>query len=215
VSIVTGTDPSGAVRVARLAGQLGVPPERLGGLDPELAVRIDQRLSDLQEAAHTDELTGVLRRGAGLAALQRELGRAQRHGDRRLAVAFVDLTSLKSVNDTKGHAAGDVILRELAAALTRRLRAYDLILRWGGDEFVAVLSQAGLESAQRIMEDVHQDFNARTGRRFGVGLAEIADGEDPEDLVARADQDYYLRRRSDREADSRQKRQGRSAHSPA
>jgi len=90
-----------------------------------------------------DDLTGTLRRGAGLAALEREIGRARRHGDHLLTVAFIDLDSLKSVNDSSGHAAGDALLCELAGALTRRLRAYDLVVRWGGDEFVVALSHAG------------------------------------------------------------------------
>jgi diguanylate cyclase (GGDEF)-like protein len=204
-----------ADRIARLSSRLGLPAERLASLDPDLAALLDDRLAQLQEAAHTDELTGVMRRGAGLAALQRELGRAHRHGDRRLAVAFVDVTSLKSINDSHGHAAGDEVLQELAAALRRRLRAYDLILRWGGDEFVVVLSHTGSESAHRILDEVRNDFEARSGCQFRIGVAEIAAGEDAESLIARADRDYYLRRRRERDGDSTQNRQGREAHSPA
>src|SRR2546422_4921884 len=83
----------------RLARELDVPAERVAGLSPDLADLISARLRALQEAAHVDDLTGTLRRGAGLAALGREIGRARRHGDHRFTVAFVDLDSLKSVND--------------------------------------------------------------------------------------------------------------------
>ncbi|MBO0686328.1 MAG: GGDEF domain-containing protein [Candidatus Dormibacteraeota bacterium] len=200
----------------RLAGELEVARDRLAGLPLDVAELISVRLRELQEAAHIDELTGALRRGAGLAALQREVGRARRHGDHRLAVGFIDLKSLKSVNDSAGHAAGDAVLRELAGALKRRLRGYDLVVRWGGDEFVIALSQAGQESALRILREVERDFRRRTGRSFDVGVAEIEAEGGAEDLVARADADLYARRRDrERAGESTQKRQGRSLHSPA
>ena len=200
----------------RLARELGVPLERLEGFPPDLVLLIGARLRELQEAAHVDDLTGTLRRGAGRAALDREIGRARRHGDNLLTVAFIDLDSLKSVNDSGGHAAGDALLCELAGALRRRLRAYDLVIRWGGDEFVVALSHAGRESARRILRDVEHDFRERTGHAFDVGVAEIGPEDGAEELVARADADLYARRRGrDRWGESRQKRQGRSLQSPA
>src|SRR5436853_433375 len=157
----------------RLARELDVPPERLQRLPSDLALLISTRLALLQEAAHVDDLTSTLRRGAGLAALEREIGRARRHGDHLLTVAFIDLEALKSVNDSSGHAAGDALLCELAGALRRRLRAYDLIMRWGGDEFVVALSHAGDKSTRRILQEVENDFRGRTGHDFDVGVAEI------------------------------------------
>ena len=200
----------------RLAAELGVPRERLAGLSPDLALLISDRLRALQETAHVDDLTGTLRRGAGLAALEREVRRARRHGDHLFTVAFMDLDSLKSVNDSSGHAAGDALLRELAGALKRRLRAYDLVMRWGGDEFVVALSHAGQKSARRILEEVEHDFGARTGHHFDIGVAEIEPEGGAEELVARADADLYAHRRGrERSGESRQKRHGRSLHSPA
>ena len=200
----------------RLARELGVPLERLLGLSPDLALLISARLRALHEAAHVDDLTGTLRRGAGLAALDREIGRARRHGDHLLTVAFIDLDSLKSVNDSSGHAAGDALLCELAGALKRRLRGYDLVVRWGGDEFVVALSHAGQESARRVLQEIEQDFRGRTGHNFDVGVAQIGPEGGAEELVARADADLYARRRArERWGESRQKRQGRSLHSPA
>jgi diguanylate cyclase (GGDEF)-like protein len=199
-----------------LAAELGVPRERLAGLSSDLALLISDRLRALQETAHVDDLTGTLRRGAGLSALEREVRRARRHGDNLFAVAFMDLDSLKSVNDSSGHAAGDALLCELAGALKRRLRAYDLVMRWGGDEFVVALSHAGQESARRILEEVEDDFGNRTGHHFDIGVAEIGAEGGAEELVARADADLYARRRGrERSGESRQKRQGRSLHSPA
>ncbi len=178
----------------RLGRQLGVTPGRLAELDPELLDRILRRLEELEEAAAVDELTGALRRRAGLAALERELQRARRFDDRKLVVAFLDVDALKAVNDHDGHAAGDALLRELASSLRRRLRAYDLVIRWGGDEFVCSLPQAGLEAAQRVFDDVQADYRRRTGRTFSVGLAELGADTDAAELVARADADLYRRR---------------------
>jgi diguanylate cyclase (GGDEF)-like protein len=208
---------------ARLASELGVEPQRLAGLDPELVDRVLRRIDALAEAAAVDDLTGVLRRRAGLDALEREIQRARRHGDRRLVVAFVDGAALRRVNNLRGHAAGDAVVRELAGALRRRLRAYDLVVRWGGDEFVCALSQAGLEQTERVMADVDADFAGRTGCHFRFGLAQIEPGEGAEALIARADADLYARRRRggsgaqgrERCGESKQNLQGRSLHSPA
>jgi diguanylate cyclase (GGDEF)-like protein len=215
------TDPElPSVRALRrqIAGELGLAPERLAGLDRDVLEAIERRVLELKEEAAVDEMTGVLRRAAGLAQLQREVRRAQRFDDRKLVVVFCDLDDLKEVNDTRGHAAGDAVLREMAAALRRRLRAYDLVIRWGGDEFVCSLPGAGLEAAQRAMEDICTELRARTGCTFSTGFAELGeDGEDgdAEQLVARADADYYGRRRLDRWGLGRQNRQGSPAHSPA
>lgn len=187
--------PGERALLSRVAADLGVPPGRLAGVDRELLEAIDRRLEQLREAAAVDELTGALRRAAGLAALQREVRRAHRFEDRKLVVAFCDLDNLKVVNDTLGHGAGDAVLCELAAALRRRLRAYDLVIRWGGDEFVCSLPGAGLEAAQRALDDIQTVFAARTDCTFSAGFAELGSDWDAETLVARADADYYERRR--------------------
>jgi diguanylate cyclase (GGDEF)-like protein len=197
-----------------VAGELGVPAGRLS-VDRELLEAIERRLAELREAAAVDEMTGVLRRAAGLAALEREVRRAHRFEDRDLVVAFIDLDDLKGVNDTRGHAAGDAVLREVAAALGRRLRAYDLVIRWGGDEFVCSLPQAGLEPARRALEDIRTELMARTSSSFSSGLAELGPESDAKDLVARADADLYERRRLERWGPVRQNRQGSALHSPA
>jgi diguanylate cyclase (GGDEF)-like protein len=178
----------------RLGRLLGVAPARLAELEPELLGRILHRLEELQEAAATDELTGALRRRSGLAALEREVQRARRFDDRKLVVAFLDVDALKAVNDREGHAAGDAMLRELAAALRRRLRAYDLVIRWGGDEFVCTLSQAGVEAARHVFDDVLADYVQRTGCTFSVGFAELDAEVNAIELVTHADADLYQRR---------------------
>lgn len=203
---------AGRQLVVRVAEELGVAPARLDDLDQDLVEALGRRLEELHEAAAVDEMTGALRRAAGLAALIREVRRARRFDDSKLVIVFLDVDNLKAVNDSQGHAAGDAVLRQVVAALRKRLRAYDLVIRWGGDEFVCSLPGAGLEAAQRALQDVRTDLAARTGSTFTAGFTELGADGDAESVVARADADLYERRRRERWGLSRQKRQGRSAH---
>ena len=93
--------------------------------------------------AAIDEMTDALRRGVGLVALQREMDRTRRTRE-QLIVAFVDVDGLKTVNDRDGHAAGDALLRTVVSLVTEEFRSYDLMLRFGGDEFVCSFSGDGL-----------------------------------------------------------------------
>ena len=170
-----------------LAAELGIAPARLAGLD-------QQELALLHDKVAFDELTGIMRRAGGLTTLDREISRARRRRT-PLAVAFVDIDGLKTVNDSRGHAAGDAVLREVAGALTRRLRAEDAIFRYGGDEFCCVLPDASLEAARRILRKARRSARER-GLNFSVGLAELGDGDDRATLLARADAELYRGRAS-------------------
>ncbi len=169
----------------RGAGQRGVAPAERGALG--LAGR-----ARLRDQVATDELTGVIRRAAGLAAAEREVGRAHRSG-RPLAAAFVDVDGLKRVNDARGHAAGDALLRGVTGALKGRLRAEDVIFRYGGDEFVCLLPGSTAAAAAAVLSEALAA--ARTeGNSFSIGLASLRQGEDARTLLARADADLYARR---------------------
>ncbi len=117
--------------------------------DVSQAHRAQERLRQL---AHRDRLTGLLNRGATETALQQLLEDAA-HGGFRVHVMFVDLDGFKAVNDRLGHAAGDRVLQESANRLRSVLRDEDLLGRFGGDEFVVVLSgrhAAGGDLAARV-----------------------------------------------------------------
>jgi diguanylate cyclase len=116
---------------------------------------------DLHALALVDELTGLHnRRGFTLFADQ-ELARARRHG-RIPTLLFADLDDLKTINDVHGHASGDVALRLVASALKSILRESDIVARWSGDEFVALLSDGDLEAARRIDERLAAAIVAQT-----------------------------------------------------
>ena len=187
-----------------LAERLGVDPRELGGLSAEIATRALanlnltlERLRLLEEEAAVDELTGVYRRGHGMMILTREVRRAFRSPDERMIVAFIDVDGLKWFNDTSGHAEGDRLLKDLTAAMTKRLRSHDIVFRYGGDEFVCILPGANLEGAAPIFEAVAESFaEGGEDRRFSVGLAELREGDTPQGLVARADTALYEARSS-------------------
>jgi diguanylate cyclase (GGDEF)-like protein len=160
---------------------------RLAAHDRRLAAH-DRRLAARdRELAGLDGLTGALRRERGVMDLQREIDRARR-SDGRLVLAFVDVDGLKAINDHHGHAAGDQLLRDVAAALLNGLRSYDLVVRHGGDEFVCALPGTNLDGAKRRFAEVATKL-AEKNRRASVstGLAELADPDTLEELIARAD----------------------------
>ena len=112
---------------------------------------ISASLADTHDRATFDRLTGVTNRQALLAHLYAELERATRY-ERPLCVAFIDIDNFKSVNDTYGHAAGDVVLRGVAQTISENLRSSDLIGRYGGEEFMLILTETNVEEGAALSE---------------------------------------------------------------
>jgi len=136
-----------------------------------------------------DDLTGTYQRGAGLAALQHEIERARRH-DRSLVLGFVDVDGLKRVNDRTGHAAGDALLRAVAEAIRSKLRSYEPVVRFGGDEFVCALGDVDLETARHRFAEISSVLAADESEgSISVGLAALRAGDSLDELIARADGD--------------------------
>ncbi len=128
------------------------------GLDGRLARAINGislRLSETHDEATFDRLTGVANRSALLASLFAEVERAGRY-ERPLSVAFVDIDHFKAVNDSYGHAAGDIVLRGVAQALGANLRASDMIGRYGGEEFMLILTETDVEEGAVLTEKLRQ-----------------------------------------------------------
>ncbi len=187
---------------AVLATELGIDAAQLDAVDPDSLRSAMRRLRGLvaecerlASAAAADDLTGILRRGTGLTALQREIARAHRVGGRGVVVAFMDVDGLKHVNDSAGHAAGDQVLRNVAAAIRERVRSYDLVFRYGGDEFVCALVDVTLEQARRTVSDILENVRVRSGgHSFSVGFASVGADDTAESILERADAALYLQR---------------------
>jgi diguanylate cyclase (GGDEF)-like protein len=172
---------SSRIRLA-MASELGLSPRELAGLDTD-------GLMKLREQIAFDELTGVLRRAAGIEAVEREMARVERMKT-PLSAAFIDVDGLKRVNDSRGHAAGDALLRGVAGLLREGLRGQDLIFRYGGDEFVCVLPDCDLSSSERKLEGLREE-GGRRGCRFSFGVAEVHENDDLVSFLGRADSRLY------------------------
>lgn len=146
-------------------------------------------------AAKQDELTGLPNRAAFNEAISREVEMSHRHGV-PLTVLFLDVDRFKEINDRHGHQAGDLALQRVAAAMTGAMRQSDQLFRYGGDEFVMLLTRTGLEGARVVAERMQkavagcdlQPDGEQVPIRISFGLAVCGEGDAPESLLRRADQ---------------------------
>jgi len=144
-----------------------------------------------REHASHDDLTGAYMRGPGFVELERDMARARR-AEVPFVVAFVDVDGLKAVNDSRGHAAGDRMLREVAHTFGEKLRSHDLVIRYGGDEFVCAISGLAIADATKRLALVSAALASSTEHAsVTIGLAELRSDDSAEDLVARADAALY------------------------
>jgi diguanylate cyclase (GGDEF)-like protein len=145
-----------------------------------------------------DSLTGAYLRGPGLFELEREIARARRSGQ-QLSLAFIDVDGLKAVNDRLGHAAGDRRLRGVASALQANMRSYDLLIRYGGDEFLCVLLDQTIATATERVTLVQATLAASAQpATITIGLAQLRPDESLDDVIQRADAELYRERRRQR-----------------
>ena len=142
-------------RVSSFAEAVGRDIERR--LESMLPVSYDEPISGdikvLERLAITDPLTGLVNRRGGERNIAKEISRARRHQSPLSAVLF-DIDRFKIINDTLGHQTGDRILREISSLLRRTVRAYDTVIRWGGEEFLLVLPGVALTEAQLLAERI-------------------------------------------------------------
>jgi diguanylate cyclase (GGDEF)-like protein len=170
--------------------------DRTAGAKDRAAAARD-RESARHELAYAglDHLTGAMARGVGLAAIRREMDRAERTGE-PLVLAFVDTVGLKAINDTRGHGAGDRVLEDVATSLKQDVRSYDLVARIGGDEFVCThLGQSADQVAARYDGVSGRLAEGSNGARVTVGLATLRPGDSLGELMERADRAMIADRR--------------------
>ncbi len=135
-------------------------------------VKDEQELSldqQLLQMATTDGLTGLANRYYFLTVARREIERARRY-QRDLSLIMLDLDHFKSINDTQGHAAGDMVLRQLARILVVTMREGDLIGRVGGEEFAILLPETALEGASATAERIRQRVSDHNFQFHGIDM---------------------------------------------
>lgn len=171
---------------------------------------LQRRLADLEEEhdhllrlAESDPLTGCPTRQALRAWFERW------EGGEPVSVVLIDVDDLKRINDRHGHDAGDEALRLVAGVLKGSIRPGDLVVRWGGDEFVAVLRGAGHDAAKRRftgliggLEEATADFPYREPLRVNWGVSSCAAPSDISRALAEADERMYAMKRRRNESDS-------------
>jgi diguanylate cyclase (GGDEF)-like protein len=169
----------------------------------------------MRHAATHDSLTGLLNRGAIFAMLERELERSRRER-RSLAVILGDIDHFKNVNDTHGHLFGDEVLQEVARRFHSKLRPYDGVGRYGGEEFLLVLPACDLEAAMLRANELREVISAApvtSGNveksitmSLGVAVSRNLGVKEVEELLSRADSALYGAKESGR---------NRAEHAPA
>lgn len=160
----------------------------------------------LARLAQTDALTGLLNRPKILGQLEAIASHPPRTGT-KTAVLFCDLDDLKTVNDTLGHQAGDLLLSTTARRITRLLRSDDLVARFGGDELLIVLVHLrGIDDAGAVAEKIRRAVEIPIRRDDGsdlqctvsIGVAMLEEADTADDVIARADRAMYEAKRSGR-----------------
>ena len=148
--------------------------------------------------AQRDPLTGIANRVSMTETLDREVDRAKRY-DLPLSMLMIDLDLFKKVNDTYGHSTGDMVLKEAARCIQSGLRLSDQAFRFGGEEFVVLLADANLKSAQIVAERIRSCIEASSvinnehEVRFtaSIGIAELSQDDTEKSLFDHADSALY------------------------
>jgi diguanylate cyclase (GGDEF)-like protein len=166
-------------------------------------------VKELRNAAQTDLLTGLYNRRGFEVAASALLTQAE-HGSRWISVVLFDLDHFKKINDVHGHDAGDIVLKRIAGIARESFRSFDLLVRHGGEEFMALLPDSTPEDAAVVAERVRSAIEAsdielpggnrlRVTASFGcAGRAHSGNNRNFEDLVKRADLALYVAKSSGR-----------------
>lgn len=164
----------------------------------------------LRSLALMDPLTGLYNRRFAEQRLAAEVARSERKGH-PLTVLTLDLNNFKEINDTHGHLAGDKVLLEFAARLNKVIRGSDLAVRLGGDEFLVLLPECTVEQLQLVVGRLgvlEVDWHGqKIPVTFSAGWKQYELGEQPEEMLARADQILYARKRAAKKVQAPSKQQ--------
>jgi len=164
-----------------------------------------QAREDLRYQATHDGLTGIWSRGAALNLLECELRRGIR-AEALTGILMIDVDHFKNINDTYGHLVGDAVLKEVAGRISRAMRSYDFVGRYGGEEFLAILSNCSADDL-RLVADRARTVVAESpirvnsvdvGVTVSIGAAVARNGTPGAELLSSADEALYEAKRAGR-----------------
>jgi two-component system cell cycle response regulator len=169
---------------------------------------LEQSLQRVEQMAATDPLTGLYNRRHFSRVLEQLFAEAQRH-DKELSCVMIDLDGYKQLNDSFGHQVGDQILVTAGKVIGTNLRKMDVAARYGGDEFVLLLPQAGPAESQTVAGRIREEFRSASsqllkrplGVTMSIGIASLSIGRPTaaDQLVAQADSALYCAKESGRD----------------
>jgi diguanylate cyclase len=165
--------------------------------------KLHQELDRVSAQARHDPLTGALNRQGLDEAINREISKVKRQ-DTPLCMAMLDIDNFKKLNDTLGHATGDMALTHLATVTRDSMRPQDTLARYGGEEFVLLLPDTvldkGIEAMTRLQRELTKKFFLAGTEKilitFSAGVAQLAADESGADAIKRADKAMYLAKRA-------------------
>ena len=181
----------------------------ISGLDKEHKKEAREILKDFKEsfskvyeAATKDEKTGLYNHRFFKSVFEIEIERAKREKE-KISLMIIDIDFFKKLNDTYGHLTGDKALIELAKTLKKVLREYDLISRFGGEEFFVLLQGESASRAKTIGDRLREKlWNNKTLKKYrltiSIGITEFKKGDNKEKIIKRADKALYISKESGR-----------------
>jgi len=218
IIILTGKDAKKDMLEAMQAGADDYLVKPFDEMELKARLLVGKRILSLQEelfaaqesmrhAATHDSLTGLMNRGEVMETLSRELERARR-SQKPVCVIMGDIDRFKDINDTHGHLFGDEVLREVGRRLRAKLRVYDAVGRYGGEEFLMILpgcdAMTGIIRADQLRLHVAAKQVAASGGSrsvtlsLGVAVSTDIDGQDVAALLHHADKGLYLAKKNGR-----------------
>ena len=173
--ILIGQDLRLVKRLEKEVKKSEIAEKKLQKAKENLEDKVAERTRELEMFATTDPLTGVYNRRIGYLLLEEEIHKARRKKS-VLTVCFIDINGLKEVNDNFGHKEGDDLILSVVNILKENLRESDILCRMGGDEFLVIMLDCGLNQSLEVWEGVQKSIDEKNGRKQKSYLVSVSRG---------------------------------------